>query len=278
MSSFLSLVRLLWYLTRLGYPLSSERLVNLPDVPKPGELVTWITQEPEEQMDADTDVRPIDALTEKFKEFVTETLEKFQTIGWTTEYHVVAFCPVHNLPIGEDEAWYNRNFPNGATVMTLSPVEVACSCIYISRNLDLDEAILARGIRNIRNLIYERFVKERKLNRATMAQFWAWLIEHDGDGGAADDYWTPSPITTPSPDATQPPVATPPPDAHRAVEETPPLQHRKRAAGAESPPRSPKRTKTGDAQTVGASTIIYTRAYLSSLTVACRIQDRKSVV
>jgi len=215
----------------MGYP--SSKLVGLPEVPSPDELTRWITREPEapyeDQMDADTDDGPvpIDAPTERFKTWMTVILEKFQTIGTEKDYHEVAFCPIRELPIGRNLAWYLKNYPTGAKTMTMSPVEVVCVCLYISRNTDLEPATLARGIQNIRNLIYERFVKERKLNKFTMQHFWLWLLKHDGDGGAADDY------------------RTPPPDASPAPEETPSPRRRKRTTeAADSQPESSKRTKS----------------------------------
>jgi len=247
MASFLSLVRLVWYLTRLGYPSFKLRclvckqgnsfvLVGLPDVPSPDDLTSWITHEPEPQYenqtdtDTDTDTEdgpvPIDAPTERFKAWVTIILKKFQTIGTNEDYHKIAFCPIHELPIGRNVQWRLKNYPKGTRTMTMSPVEVLCACLYISRNTDLDPAILARGIQNIRNLIYERFVKERKLNKFTMQHFWLWLLNHDGDGGAADDY------------------RTPPPDASPAPEEARPARRRKRTTeAAGSQPGPSKRTK-----------------------------------
>jgi len=179
-------------------------------------------------MDTDTDDEPvpIDSPTERFKTWMSLTLEKFQTIGRDEHHHKVAFCPIRELPIGQNLSWYSKNYPTGAKTMTMSPVEVVCACIYIWRNTDLEPATLARGIQNIRNLIYERFVKERKMNKFTMQHFWLWLLVHDGDGGAADDY------------------RTPPPDADPAPEETRSPRRRKRTTeAASSAPGSSKRTK-----------------------------------
>ena len=138
--------------------------------------------------------REIRAPTAKFKALVDAIFNKFKAIINSNECYEVAFCPVGGLPIAKDEAWVQRHYPKGpdASRMTSSPVEVVCSCIYISRNLRLPLATLARGIHNIRNLIYERFPSERKLNKKVMAHFFSWLQRHNGDGGVAADYQTPA--------------------------------------------------------------------------------------
>lgn len=193
MSSFLSLCRLVWYLTRLGYP-SNSRLDSLPDIPSGDDLRGWLNQKidmPKEELkEFSPGGREITAPTAKFKALVDALFKKFLGIINSKECFEVAFCPVSQLSIAGDETWVQRHYQNGveASRMTTSPVEVICSCIYISRNIRLHPATLARGIHNIRNLIYERFVNERKLNKKVMAQFFNWLQQHNGDGGLADDY------------------------------------------------------------------------------------------
>jgi len=201
-------------------------------------------------MDTNTDDMPvpINAPTERFKTWVTITLKKFQTIGTDKQHHKVAFCPIKDLPIGRNTGWLLKNYPNGVTtrptIMTMSPVEVLCACLYISRNTDLDLATLARGIQNIRNLIYEHFFKERKLNKFTMQRFGLWLLDHDGDRGAADDY------------------RTPPPDASSAPEETPSPRRRKRTTeAAGSQPGSSKRRKKAASRMVSAFSLTTICAY-----------------
>jgi len=136
--------------------------------------------------------REISAPTAKFKALVDAIFNKFKAIINSDECYEVAFCPVSKLPTAKDETWVKRHYQNGtdASRMTSSPVEVVCSCIYISRNLRLPLATLARGIHNIRNLIYERFPSERKLNKKVMGHFFNWLQRHNGDG-VATDYQTP---------------------------------------------------------------------------------------
>lgn len=197
MAAFLSLVRVVWYLTRLGYTSSNSKLVNLPSHPSPEALRDWASYEPksgnEVPRNTRTDAQEITTPTKEFKNLVTTTLRKFQFIANNTECFMVAFCPVDQLPIGQNKAWYEQHYPGGMKTMTMSPVEVVCCCIYISRNIDLHPATLARGIHSIRNMLHERFPKERKLNNLTMAHFWAWLKkQHDGNGGAAEDCRVPA--------------------------------------------------------------------------------------
>ena len=198
MSSFLNLCRLVWYLTRLGYPSNSE-LDNLPHVPMHDDLREWLTRKldmrSEELREFSPSGREITAPTPKFKAFVDAIFKKFMVIINSSECYDVAFCHVSKLPIASNEAWLARYYPKkevDAIRMTISPVEVICSCIYISRNIRLRPATLARGIHNIRSLIYERFVNERKLNKQVMTQFFNWLKSHNGDGGVAADYQIPA--------------------------------------------------------------------------------------
>jgi hypothetical protein len=242
MSSFLSLCRLVWYLTRLGYP-SNSKLDNLPDVPTGDDLREWLIQKidmPKEELkEFSPGGREITAPTAKFKALVDALFKKFLAIINSQECYDVAFCPVSKLSIAEDGIWVQRHFQNGveASRMTMSPVEVICSCIYISRNIRLHPATLARGIHNIRNLTYERFVNERKLNKKVMGHFFKWLQQHNGDGGLAGDYRVP--IQPPDTDPEYVPATfAPSPTSPKNVQ--PP---QKRVAEAASPHATPKSKK-----------------------------------